>query len=155
MMPGPRIYASGAFLGQTGGHADTGSFDHVPGDADDLQALKELEGLVTDHALCLNDPEPDIFIGELGDGSVCWGLTAQAKGRFDTKGTSIRGTCIFISLHSKMVHDAPYQLRKSFRRPMSTVRPCSALCDEATRLPLGRPCVTGGGQHCWLKERHT
>lgn len=88
-MPGPRIYPSGAFLGQTGGHADTGSFDYVPGDADDLQALKELEGLVTDHALCLNDPEPEIFIGELGDGSAYWGLTGQAKGRFDTKGTSI------------------------------------------------------------------
>lgn len=38
MIPGPRIYPSGAFLSQTGGHADTGSFNDVPGDVDDLEA---------------------------------------------------------------------------------------------------------------------
>ncbi|MDV7143850.1 amidohydrolase family protein [Tropicimonas sp. TH_r6] len=38
IVPGPRIYPSGAFLSQTGGHADTGSFNDVPGDQDDLEA---------------------------------------------------------------------------------------------------------------------
>ena len=38
IVPGPRIYPSGAFLSQTGGHADTGSFNDVPGDVDDLEA---------------------------------------------------------------------------------------------------------------------
>lgn len=38
IIPGPRIYPSGAFLSQTGGHADTGSFNDVPGDVDDLEA---------------------------------------------------------------------------------------------------------------------
>ncbi|WP_282157823.1 metal-dependent hydrolase family protein [Shimia thalassica] len=38
IIPGPRLYPSGAFLSQTGGHADTGSFNDVPGDVDDLEA---------------------------------------------------------------------------------------------------------------------
>lgn len=38
IIPGPRIYPSGGFLSQTGGHADTGSFNDVPGDVDDLEA---------------------------------------------------------------------------------------------------------------------
>ncbi|WP_299354280.1 amidohydrolase family protein [uncultured Shimia sp.] len=38
IVPGPRIFPSGAFLSQTGGHADTGSFNDVPGDMDDLEA---------------------------------------------------------------------------------------------------------------------
>lgn len=38
IIPGPRIFPSGAFLSQTGGHADTGSFNDVPGDIDDLEA---------------------------------------------------------------------------------------------------------------------
>lgn len=38
IVPGPRIYPSGGFLSQTGGHADTGSFNDVPGDQDDLEA---------------------------------------------------------------------------------------------------------------------
>ena len=36
-VPGPRIYPSGGFLSQTGGHADTGSFNDVPGRVDDLE----------------------------------------------------------------------------------------------------------------------
>ena len=38
IIPGPRLYPSGAFLSQTGGHADTGSFNDIPGDIDDLEA---------------------------------------------------------------------------------------------------------------------
>lgn len=38
IVPGPRIFPSGAFLSQTGGHADTGSFNDIPGDIDDLEA---------------------------------------------------------------------------------------------------------------------
>jgi len=38
IIPGPRLYPSGAFLSQTGGHADTGSFNDIPGDVDDLEA---------------------------------------------------------------------------------------------------------------------
>jgi imidazolonepropionase-like amidohydrolase len=34
---GPRIFASGGFLSQTGGHADTGFFNDVPGDQDYLE----------------------------------------------------------------------------------------------------------------------
>jgi imidazolonepropionase-like amidohydrolase len=37
IVPGPRIFPSGAFLSQTGGHADTGSFNDIPGDHDDLE----------------------------------------------------------------------------------------------------------------------
>lgn len=36
-LPGPRIYPSGGFLSQTGGHADTGFFNDQPGDVDDLE----------------------------------------------------------------------------------------------------------------------
>lgn len=36
-VPGPRIYPAGGFLSQTGGHADTGSFNDVPGRVDDLE----------------------------------------------------------------------------------------------------------------------
>lgn len=37
LIDGPRIYPSGGFLSQTGGHADTGSFNDVPGRVDDLE----------------------------------------------------------------------------------------------------------------------
>jgi imidazolonepropionase-like amidohydrolase len=37
LIPGPRIYPAGGFLSQTGGHADTGSFNDVPGRVDDLE----------------------------------------------------------------------------------------------------------------------
>ena len=37
LLPGPRIYPAGGFLSQTGGHADTGSFNDVPGAVDDLE----------------------------------------------------------------------------------------------------------------------
>ncbi len=33
----PRLFPSGGFLSQTGGHADTGSFNDVPGRVDDLE----------------------------------------------------------------------------------------------------------------------
>ena len=36
-IPGPRIFPSGGFLSQTGGHADTGFFNDRPGDMDDLE----------------------------------------------------------------------------------------------------------------------
>jgi imidazolonepropionase-like amidohydrolase len=35
-VPGPRIYPSGGFLSQTGGHGDTGRFNDQPGDRDYL-----------------------------------------------------------------------------------------------------------------------
>jgi len=37
LIDGPRIYPAGGFLSQTGGHADTGSFNDVPGRVDDLE----------------------------------------------------------------------------------------------------------------------
>ena len=37
LVPGPRIFPAGGFLSQTGGHADTGSFNDVPGRVDDLE----------------------------------------------------------------------------------------------------------------------
>ena len=37
LLPGPRIFPAGGFLSQTGGHADTGSFNDVPGRVDDLE----------------------------------------------------------------------------------------------------------------------
>ena len=37
LLDGPRLYPSGGFLSQTGGHADTGSFNDVPGRIDDLE----------------------------------------------------------------------------------------------------------------------
>jgi imidazolonepropionase-like amidohydrolase len=37
LIDGPRIYAAGGFLSQTGGHADTGSFNDQPGRVDDLE----------------------------------------------------------------------------------------------------------------------
>mgnify|MGYP005987774037 CR=1 FL=1 len=37
LIPGPRIYPAGGFLSQTGGHADTGSFNDQPGAIDDLE----------------------------------------------------------------------------------------------------------------------
>ena len=36
-IPGPRIFPSGAFLSQTGGHGDTGFFNDLPGDQDYLE----------------------------------------------------------------------------------------------------------------------
>lgn len=68
-------------------------------------AIKVLQGLVAEHDLCLGDPPPEIFVGELGDNSVnvfCrpwvksddywtvyWDLTGAAKERFDAEGISI------------------------------------------------------------------
>lgn len=46
IVPGPRIFPSGAFLSQTGGHADTGYFNDVPGDIDDLEA--HMVGFIAD-----------------------------------------------------------------------------------------------------------
>jgi imidazolonepropionase-like amidohydrolase len=37
VVPGPRIFPSGGFLSQTGGHADTGNFNDRPGDQDKLE----------------------------------------------------------------------------------------------------------------------
>ena len=37
LIDGPRIYPAGGFLSQTGGHADTGSFNDLPGRVDDLE----------------------------------------------------------------------------------------------------------------------
>jgi len=37
LIDGPRIYPAGGFLSQTGGHADTGSFNDQPGRVDDLE----------------------------------------------------------------------------------------------------------------------
>ncbi|WP_019029253.1 metal-dependent hydrolase family protein [Colwellia piezophila] len=37
LLIGPRIYPAGGFLSQTGGHADTGSFNDMPGRIDDLE----------------------------------------------------------------------------------------------------------------------
>jgi small-conductance mechanosensitive channel len=69
------------------------------------RAIKVLKELVADHKLCLGDPAPEIFVGELGDSSVnifCrpwsnsedywtvyWDLTGQAKEHFDAEGISI------------------------------------------------------------------
>jgi len=68
-------------------------------------AIKVLHKLVANHKLCLNDPAPEIFVGELGDNSVnifCrpwsrsedywtvyWDVTGQAKESFDAEGISI------------------------------------------------------------------
>ena len=69
------------------------------------QAIDVLKELVAQHELCLKTPEPEVFVGELGDNSVnifCrpwsksddywtvyWDLTGQAKERFDEEGISI------------------------------------------------------------------
>ncbi|MEF1263025.1 amidohydrolase family protein, partial [Vibrio harveyi] len=37
LLEGPRLFPAGGFLSQTGGHADTGSFNDVPGRVDDLE----------------------------------------------------------------------------------------------------------------------
>lgn len=37
LLPGPRIFPAGGFLSQTGGHADTGYFNDMPGAVDDLE----------------------------------------------------------------------------------------------------------------------
>ncbi|WP_157097598.1 metal-dependent hydrolase family protein [Photobacterium sp. J15] len=37
LLEGPRLFPSGGFLSQTGGHADTGSFNDIPGRVDDLE----------------------------------------------------------------------------------------------------------------------
>jgi small conductance mechanosensitive channel len=68
-------------------------------------AIKVLQQLIANHKLCLSDPAPEIFVGELGDSSVnvfCrpwsksedywtvyWELMGQAKERFDGEGISI------------------------------------------------------------------
>ncbi|SFK81054.1 mechanosensitive ion channel family protein [Shimia haliotis] len=69
------------------------------------EALEVLKSLVAADKRCLTDPEPAIFVGELGDSSVnlfCrpwvktddywdvyWDLTGQVKERFDAEGISI------------------------------------------------------------------
>ncbi|WIY24271.1 mechanosensitive ion channel family protein [Parasedimentitalea psychrophila] len=69
------------------------------------QAIEVLSSLVQAHDLCLLDPGPEIFVGELGESSVnifCrpwvksddywtvfWDLTGQAKEQFDATGISI------------------------------------------------------------------
>ncbi|WP_425046059.1 mechanosensitive ion channel family protein [Primorskyibacter sp. S87] len=69
------------------------------------EAIEVLNGLVGKHSLCLKEPAPEIFVGELGDNSVnifcrpwCkndeywtvyWDLTGQAKEAFDAAGISI------------------------------------------------------------------
>lgn len=45
-IPGPRIFPAGAFLSQTGGHADTGFFNDRIGDQDDLE--RHAFGYITD-----------------------------------------------------------------------------------------------------------
>lgn len=68
-------------------------------------AVEVLKALVAADPRCLQDPAPEIFVGELGDSSVnlfCrpwvvtedywdvyWGLTGQVKERFDVEGISI------------------------------------------------------------------
>ncbi|MBO9449557.1 mechanosensitive ion channel family protein [Tropicibacter sp. R16_0] len=68
-------------------------------------AIEVLSKLVAQHDLCLKDPAPEIFVGELGESSVnifCrpwaknddywtvfWDLTGQAKIEFDAVGISI------------------------------------------------------------------
>ena len=70
-----------------------------------LRAIEVLKDLVAQHKLCLKTPEPEVFVGELGDSSVnifCrpwsksedywtvyWDLTGQAKEKFDQEGISI------------------------------------------------------------------
>jgi len=46
IVPGPRIFPSGGFLSQTGGHADTGFFNDRPGDQDKLE--QALFGYIVD-----------------------------------------------------------------------------------------------------------
>ena len=69
------------------------------------RAIEVLKDLVAQHKLCLKTPEPEVFVGELGDSSVnifCrpwsksedywtvyWDLTGQAKEKFDQEGISI------------------------------------------------------------------
>lgn len=68
-------------------------------------AIDILKDLIAAHPMCLKDPKPEVFVGELGDSSVnifCrpwsksddywtvyWDLTGQAKERFDSEGISI------------------------------------------------------------------
>lgn len=68
-------------------------------------AIDVLSKLVAQHELCLKDPAPEVFVGELGESSVnifCrpwakndnywtvfWDLTGQAKIEFDAVGISI------------------------------------------------------------------
>ncbi|CUH48995.1 putative chlorohydrolase/aminohydrolase [Ruegeria atlantica] len=40
IVPGPRLFPSGAFLSQTGGHGDTGNFNDRMGDQDKLEAAQ-------------------------------------------------------------------------------------------------------------------
>ncbi|MGI9368819.1 MAG: mechanosensitive ion channel family protein, partial [Ruegeria sp.] len=87
--------------------------------ADAIEVLKEL---VEKHRLCLTAPEPEIFVGELGESSVnifCrpwvksddywivyWDLTGQAKERFDEVGISI-------PFPQRDVHLIPVEVAKS------------------------------------------
>lgn len=68
-------------------------------------AIEILSGLIKAHPMCLEDPAPAVFVGELGESSVnifcrpwCksddywtiyWDLTGQAKIEFDKSGISI------------------------------------------------------------------
>lgn len=68
-------------------------------------AIDVLKDLIAAHPMCLKNPEPEVFVGELGDSSVnifCrpwsksddywtvyWDLTGHAKERFDSEGISI------------------------------------------------------------------
>jgi small conductance mechanosensitive channel len=70
-----------------------------------VEAIEVLKRLVEADTRCLTDPEAAVFVGELGESSVnifCrpwvktanywdvyWGLTGQAKERFDEEGISI------------------------------------------------------------------
>jgi imidazolonepropionase-like amidohydrolase len=46
IIPGPRLFPSGGFISQTGGHADFGYFNDRPGDMDDLE--EHMVGFIVD-----------------------------------------------------------------------------------------------------------
>ncbi|MGR3616642.1 MAG: mechanosensitive ion channel family protein [Paracoccaceae bacterium] len=72
---------------------------------DSALAIRILNDLITAHPLCIENPKPEVFVGELGESSVniycrpwCknddywtiyWDLTGQAKIKFDESGISI------------------------------------------------------------------
>lgn len=86
------------------------------------QAISVLADLVAAHPKCMESPEPEIFVGELGESSVnifcrpwCrpqdywvvyWDLTGQAKERFDEEGISI-------PFPQRDVHLIPQDVEKS------------------------------------------
>ena len=88
--------------------ADTRRVDLVfgIGYSDNIEKAKEVLSIaVSEHPLCLKEPDAEIFVGELGDSSVnlfCrpwvktpdywtvyWDLTGEVKERFDAAGISI------------------------------------------------------------------